>query len=219
MIDPLAVKTALTISIRRKQRIQELEKGDPKEIFYFLMQSLAPFTTDELQIFTRTLTIERYKPGQSFIREGELSNKVGFVLKGLFKSYTLSTKGDQHILNFCDTGFFVGSLAALTTHLPSHVTIDAIEPSIVYTAPYSIVEDLYKENSTWQEFGRRLAEELYIEREQKEYEYVTLTAEDRLERLLFRYPGIENRVSQSDLALAIGITPTSMSRLLRQIKK
>ncbi|MGE0632497.1 MAG: Crp/Fnr family transcriptional regulator [Pseudobdellovibrionaceae bacterium] len=213
------MKNAFTVSTRSNRLWQTNQMKDPNEIFAFVMKNLAPFSDVELEVFFKTLFQESFKPGEFYVQIGEKSDKVGFVLSGLFKTYALSHEGAKHILNFCEEGFFIGSLASLITNLPSHVSIEAIEPSVVFSTSYSNLANLYKTSLNWQQFGRKIAEKLYLEREQREYEALALSAEERWNRLLERYPNIDKRVSQGELAVAIGITPTSLSRLLKKSKK
>jgi CRP-like cAMP-binding protein len=55
-------------------------------------------------------------------------------------------------------------------------------------------------------------------KEQREYQLLSLTAEDRYAVMLKTMPDIAKRISQADLAAYIGVTPQALSRIKRRLK-
>ena len=153
------------------------------------------------------------------VNAGEVTHFSGFVLNGLFKGYSVNAEGKEAIGFFCLEGSFLGALAALITHSPSHIFIQAMEDYSVLSLNYDRVEAQFKKSHVWSEFGRKLLEHHYIAKEQKEFEHHTLDAEERFFRMTARYPGILERASKSDIASYVGIAPESLSRILKKIRK
>ncbi|MNL75244.1 hypothetical protein D3C87_2010170 [compost metagenome] len=62
---------------------------------------------------------------------------------------------------------------------------------------------------------RNSVERLYIRKEERERELLFLSALQRYEAFLVKYPGLENRIPQYHIASYLGISPVSLSRMLR----
>ena len=49
--------------------------------------------------------------------------------------------------------------------------------------------------------------------------FLMCTATERYQDFLKRYPGLEERITQNQLASYLGITPTSLSRIRRALRQ
>ena len=65
------------------------------------------------------------------------------------------------------------------------------------------------------EFGKKIAEMHFIKREQREADFLKFTAEERFTRFVNRYPNLAKQLKKKDIASYLGITPVSLSRLLK----
>lgn len=55
-----------------------------------------------------------------------------------------------------------------------------------------------------------------MKKEQREYELLCLSAQQRYQALLARKPDIYDFVTQGDIAKYLGITPVALSRIIHQ---
>ena len=95
----------------------------------------------------------------------------------------------------------------------SDVTIVALEPCRIISFNFKDYRNLLPAHWTWQQIGRIMAEKHYVMRERRQYQLLTMSADERLDQFLKDYPNLGGRVSQKDLAAYLGITPVSLSRL------
>jgi CRP-like cAMP-binding protein len=65
-------------------------------------------------------------------------------------------------------------------------------------------------------FGRLILEELLVGRSTREIEQLSLSAEERYDRLVARSPHVLQLVSQKDIASYLRMTPETFSRLRRK---
>ena len=156
-----------------------LQPPNPQASLKELLQSFAPIPDSEITKFIARGRIQKYVKGDFFVRTGEATTQVGFVYKGLFKAYGISISGQAYIRNFCSAGYFVGAYASVIRKVASEVSIETIEPAEVFMIEYSILENQFNESSAWQQLGRKLAENHFIERELKEYRLLACSAEER----------------------------------------
>jgi CRP-like cAMP-binding protein len=70
----------------------------------------------------------------------------------------------------------------------------------------------------WQVFGRKMAEENFIEKEQREFMLLQLPASERLKYFRNRFGELAEQIPQYQIASYLGITPESFNRLLKKEK-
>ena len=177
------------------------------------LESLSPVPAAELEPFLAALVVKEYAPGEFFTRIGDTHDRVGFVVRGVFRVYYLGPEGELHVRNFCKEGMPLGSYATILTGQPAHVSIEALETSVVAQFPYRELSTRFARHPTWERLGRRVAEEHYIARERREYTLLALDAQARYERFREDFPGLESRVTQTNIASYVGVKPETLSRL------
>ena len=183
----------------------------------FLM-SLAPLPEDEWRAFEAGLQPSNLATGETFLRSGASAAKAGFVVKGLVKAFYLTSKGDEYIRSFTpENGLLVALTAQLRGDSVSDLTFVALEPTDLIVFDYAHYRDRMQKHWAWQQIGRLLAEEVYLLRERRQFELLTMNAEMRLRAFMRQFPGQAARISQKDLAGYIGITPVSLSRLRAKV--
>lgn len=168
---------------------------------------------EEIHYLKSRLTLKNLKRNEHFVVSGKESNQLGFVAQGLFKVYYLDHRGREFIRIFHAEGSPLGDYTALIRGELPIVNIQALEESKVLTIPFPDFRGLFERHVTWQEFGRKIAEELMMIRERREYQFMVHSASQRHKLFLAEYGTVAGRVSQADIASYLGITPESLSRL------
>ena len=181
-----------------------------------LLREFADIPVDEIADLLAPAVMRSFRKGQHFLSAGDPADAVGFVVEGLFRARCDTPDGHLYIRNFCSSGYFIGAFASAIRGAPSDVSIEAIEPSTVLALSYTRLREFFGRGAVWQEFGRKLAEWHYIEREIKEYRLLACTAEERYEAFVKENPHVLGRVSQVDIAAYIGVAPESLNRLLKR---
>ena len=83
--------------------------------------------------------------------------------------------------------------------------------------PYQVLLDLYESSMEWQKLGRRVAELLYVHKEQRELSFLLLDAEGRYRQMRAQFGVEADAIPQYFLASYLGVRPQSLSRLKRKI--
>lgn len=157
--------------------------------------------------------------GDHAFMQGDTDSNVYFVKSGLLKAYYIRVDGKEHIKSFLAEGSIIGSMAALVDGDPCTFSLVASEPTVTIALPYKVLADAAQTDIALANalvgflsaYGKR--------KEEREYQLLSLSAEGRYEVMLKATPGIADRVSQSDLAAYIGITPQALSRIKRRMRK
>jgi len=176
----------------------------PKEVWYDLPKDF--------------FSLKTLEAGEFFIKEDKPATHFAFVIEGVLKEYYLTKKGDEYVKAFNLKGDFTGSYFDLMSGLPSTCSIRAIKDTKLAIGSFKEFHRLYDTNIHWQKLGRVIAENLFIKKAKREYELLTLSAEERYLKLIEEWPDVEAELTQILIASYLGITPISLSRLKRMMK-
>jgi CRP-like cAMP-binding protein len=142
---------------------------------------------------------------------------MAFVQEGVLRAFTSSPEGVDYNKTFFVEDDFMGVYYALLLNRPSHLSVQALTPCQLMVADFDAVQRLYEHHPMIERFARRQAEMLFIVKEQREIDLVTLDAKARYEKFQRENPGLEQRVAQFHIASHLGITPTQLSRIRRAV--
>jgi CRP/FNR family transcriptional regulator, anaerobic regulatory protein len=78
---------------------------------------------------------------------------------------------------------------------------------------------LYSKDLIWQHLSRCFIESYYIDLQERLISFLSLSASERYEQLLHKYPHIENRVNLGHIASYLGIRQETLSIMRRRRKK
>jgi CRP-like cAMP-binding protein len=195
------------------------EPAAPGRVLAYLA-SLSPIPEDELRAFVaEKLSAVDYPAGHFFVRAGDLTARIGFVERGLFRVYYTGQGGRRHVRNFCAEGAPIGAYGAILAGQPANVSIEALEDARVLELPYRAMAAQFATSALWERCGRRIAEAHYQSRERREHALLMLDAQGRLSRFHADFPGLAARLPRSDVASYIGVRPETLSRLFHARKR
>lgn len=188
---------------------------DPRlEELRSVLFAIAPLPFEQFEAFARHVSFQTLAPGESLVRFGGPPARMAFVLKGLLKAYYLTRKGDEFIRTFCAEKSFAAAYAALVARLPkAEVDLVAIEASELLVFDWENFAGRFQDHWTWQQIGRVIAEITYYARERRQFEFMTMSAEERFDMFMAAHGDLAARISQKDMASYLGVTPVSLSRL------
>ncbi len=166
-------------------------------------------------IFTET-TLSK---GDYFITEGETAKKIGFLTSGIIRAFYRNNEGVEYNKHFFVPNNFAGGYSSLVSGSLNKINQQALSDCKLFVANYAQITKLYDDYPDFERVGRRLAEQYFVDKEQREVEIVLLDADERY--LIFRnnYPQLEQLIPQYHIASYLGITPTQLSRIRRKISK
>ncbi|MFY7826865.1 MAG: Crp/Fnr family transcriptional regulator [Flectobacillus sp.] len=174
--------------------------------------------SDEEIAAAHSLFEERFiKKGEFFIKSGEYNTSIGFINKGLMRSYFIQNN-QETTFQITLENQFVTSMTCYVLNQPSNDFIQAIEDTDICVISKETLEDLCNRFHNWDKFGRLTYEQVALEQEIRLRSFISETAQERYEKILEFQPELINRVPQVYLSNFLGITPQSLSRLRRNIR-
>jgi CRP-like cAMP-binding protein len=186
------------------------------------LRSFAPLPDSQTEILRGAIREDLIEPGRRMN-----PRTIGFLLEGLLRAYYLDSAGRERTKTFWAENVLVYSLGATlprpgqsTPDVLEDWTVEAIEPTRVFTLSLEALDRLYEGDPSWNHVGRVFWQHAYREKLIREREFLTLSATDRYREFTRLQPGLVDRIPQYMVASYLGITPVALSRLRgRRTKK
>jgi CRP-like cAMP-binding protein len=188
------------------------------------LKSITSLPETEVQSFCDDAKPRTYSKNQDFIRAGEVCQELFFIHQGTFRYYMLA-EGKEHTKDFSPEGTFCTAFTSLVTRTPSAIYIGALEDAEVSVWSAGAFMNRAETSLAWQKLFRLLAQQLYIRKEQREISLLVDDAQGRYVRFQRTFPSlagfedVEERVPQHMIASYLGMTPETLSRVRRELRK
>jgi CRP-like cAMP-binding protein len=115
--------------------------------------------------------------------------------------------------------WWIGDMYSFLSGNPSAFNIDCLEDTEVLQITKPNLDQLYNEVPKMNQYFRLLLEKALITTNQRIIASLRKTAAERYLEFLEKYPHIDQRVSNHQIASFLGITPQSLSRVRRELSR
>lgn len=181
-----------------------------------LLKNLARFITldkKEEAYLISILKIKKLRKRQYFLQEGDVCKYQGFVLKGCLRAYEIDAKGTEHVVQFSPEDWWISDIYSFYTNQPSRLNIEALEDTELLIFDKDVLEDLFVHIPKMERYFRLLMQNGLIALSQRVMSSLSKSASERYCDFIQRYPQIEQRVPNHQIASYLGIKPESLSRI------
>lgn len=186
---------------------------------YNKLKELADIPESEWLHLEQFFTPISFKKGDHIVRAGDTSENMYFITQGLTRSYYIDQEGKEFNKIFLAEGEVACAYVEILMKVPARLNIQALEDVDALAINFKHVNDMYDRHQCWNELGRKIAEQFFIIKEQREYEFLLLEAKDRYKNFINDYKHIVERIPQYHIAAYLGITPVSLSRIINASKE
>jgi CRP-like cAMP-binding protein len=180
---------------------------------------LIPLNKDEKELVTEKFHPRLYRKRQFVLQEGDICTQFNFVVRGCLRMYKIDEQGAIHILQFATENYWIMDLGSFHGEKPSELNMDAIEDTMVLQISRNDLISLYMQAPKFDRIFRVLIENSFVGLQKRLLQNISSTAEERYQSFLDTYPHLVNRLSQTQVASFLGITPEFLSRLRNKLSK
>lgn len=173
----------------------------------------AGFTPADSGYIAARFTPHQFEKGDYFVREGKTSLELGFIETGMFQYYSNTENGEERTTYISLPHTFVASLLSYLTESPAREYIRAMTPATLWVIAKKDVTELQDRIPEFKDFYIKLIEWQICCIDKSKFDLITLTAEQRYEKLLREEPELLQQVPLQYIASMLGITPRHLSRL------
>lgn len=171
----------------------------------------------EKDFFLSVLTHKKLRRRQYLLQEGDICRHENFVVKGCLRAYYIDEDGHEHILMFAVEDWWVGDLKSFNEEAPATLNIDALEESEVLRIDKQSMEILYQKVPKFERYFRIMLQNSIITSQNRVLQNIYMTAEERYLAFIQKYPRLESRLPQNQIASFLGITPEFLSKIRKKI--
>lgn len=181
------------------------------------INEISPISGPQWSSLSESLKPLNLPRGEALLKTGEQASHIAFIIEGSVRLYYLTRDGKEYNQSFKFEGELVAGYASLLTQRPCQFTIEAMEETKVILLPFIKMTELYEKDPCWERLGRMVAEQHFLNKEEREASFLLLDAKARYQKLLKDKPEIEKRVPQYHIASFLGITASAFNRLIKEI--
>ncbi|TBR41943.1 Crp/Fnr family transcriptional regulator [Marinomonas agarivorans] len=150
-------------------------------------------------------------------RQGDDDDNLYLLQQGLLKAYYIGNDGRETIKSFIQPDNVIGNLGAAYAHEACTFNVVALQDSQLIRIPFKQLIDAVKDSHEVAQKVLAILMSLSIKKERREYEFLSLSAEERYRAFCDTSPQLLESVTQSDIALYLGVTPVGLSRIKKRV--
>lgn len=165
--------------------------------------------------FFKPLTL---KKGEYFLKTGRYSERLGFVQSGILREY-LSVEGKEVTKWISTPGYFVVDLASFLFQQTARWNIQALSDCELYVIGKDDYQRIGQVVQQWAELEKLFIAKCFTVLEDRVMQHLSLSAEQRYNRLFDFNKTLFNEVPLQYLASMLGMTPETLSRLRKKVSQ
>lgn len=167
----------------------------------------------EIALFLSKTKTQQYKAKTILLSPGQIADCVYFVNSGVLRSFNINDHIIEHVLHFACEGWWIGDMYSYISGKPGNLFIEVLENSELVCISKENQQQLYAEIPKLERFFRILAENSLVTHQERLMDNLSLSAEERFEKLYRKYPSLIQQVPQKHIASYIGVTPEFFSKM------
>ena len=171
---------------------------------------------EEVNYFKSLLSYKEVPRKTILLVEDQACKQLSYVHSGALLSYCLDKDGKESTVMFAVSDWWVTDMYSYLNEKPAMMYITTIEDSCIFQLSRSNFDKQFNVVPKFERFFRILMQNAYTREQLRIIENLTLTAEERYDRFLNRYPRIFKQVTQKQIASYLGITPEFLSTIRKK---
>lgn len=160
-----------------------------------------------------SIETRRFQTGEYIIRQGEFNRNIYKLTEGLIKLVYVTSGGASYTKSFIDTGGIFASMTCTLAGEPARFSAICLTPVVTEQLPSTKFRELTEKDPEMLRFSNQMFRRLALRNEEREYDFLCLSAVERYEKFMEKSPELARRLTQIEIAAYLGITPVSLSRI------
>jgi hypothetical protein len=181
-----------------------------------MLSAIWPMSDLLVQYLHSTLVAMDLSPKQYILKQGQVSNQIVFIQKGILHCYRVEENGKESTKWLMDEGNVVVAVDSFFSRKPSKTSICSLEQCVLLGISYDQLQYAYRNFIEFNIHGRVLTERYYEMWDERATMFQTLPAPEKYEYTRKTQPNIIERVPEYLLASYLGMHPTTLSKVKKQ---
>ena len=150
---------------------------------------------------------------ETLLRQGDICKSIYFVNSGALRAYYSDKQDKETTIMFGVADWWITDMYSFLNQQPALMHLQALEASEVLELSKANMDQLYGDVPKFERFFRIIIQNAYVREQVRVIHNLSMTAEERYEIFLKKYPQIVKRVTQKQIASYLGITPEFLSTI------
>lgn len=182
----------------------------------YYIQQKAKLSEEELSVISPLFRTVEYPKKHIILEQGRICRHLNYIEQGLAKAYFIDRNGEEVILNFASDSWWITDIHSFEENKSSRLFIETLEPTICRTLTIEDQYTMFDKIPRVERFFRVLLQKHVGVLQERLFEHIAATAEDRYDNFLERYPTLHNRIPQNQIANYIGVSAEFLSRIRKR---
>ena len=187
------------------------------EVFKNYLNGLVSLSDEQYELIRSVAVQKRVRKKQFLLQEGEIWDSYIFVCSGCLRQFRVDHKNAEWTLYFALEKWWLTDPESRLSNKPTIFNIDALEDSVVLIFKKHDFDSLKKAIPEFSDLIELLAYRNLIAIQNRLYDLVSKTAEERYSHLIATHPVCINRAPLHMIASYLGLSPFTISRIRNQI--
>jgi len=167
-------------------------------------------------------TLSRFEPGilpakSLFLEKGKVATRLAYLRKGMMRSFFYDDQANDITTHFFRQGTVVISMKSFNDQVPSRENIIAMEDCDIDVITHSRMLELMELVPAWRQIAKDVDEFKYNALMNRSIQLQTLTASERYQLFIKKYPDILQKVALKHIASYLGIDIATLSRIRKSV--
>jgi len=183
------------------------------------LDKLAVFSeTDKALIYSK-VKVMNLSPGEEFLKQGNLSNKMGFVTNGILRYFWVDKNKREVTAHFLRPNDFIADAKSFFNRVPSEGSIQAEMHCTLLVLDKKDYHEIESEVGGWHKAICSFTNHFLMDRTSIQRGIINGRAQESYEKLIFRHPEVAHNVPLGHIASYLGITQSTLSRIRKKMVK
>lgn len=171
---------------------------------------------ETISLLVNKFEFRKYDLGETILAMGERTETICLILKGLVRGYYMDEDGNEITKCFskendwcCIYNYFSEEVSSFTIQ-----AIENVEVAVIHVAH---LNHLIEENPQIRKLKDDMMQTVFLNAEKRVFSFASMDARQRYLEFKNNNPSLCSRIKQEYLASYLGVTPSSLSRIKRDL--
>jgi CRP-like cAMP-binding protein len=177
-------------------------------------------TEKEEKYFVSLLRITKVKKKQFIVQPEFVCKYSSYILKGAMRAYLVTNEAQEHTIAIAIEDWWISDYNSYIFQQPATLFVEALEDTTLIQLDYNAEQLLMETIPKFERFFRIITQRSFASHQKRMLSNLSLSAEERYEDFIHKYPAVVNRVPQYVLASYLGFSTEFLSKIRnKKVKK